>query len=168
MTGPPSEPDRAAPPDEGPAAPPPQAPRRSRLPALTLALAGALILVLGFVGGIGVSRLAGGGPQAGGGPGGTPLTKQSAMMNGAGVTLGTIERIDGDTVYVKTPEGKTVEVTASDKTEVRVSSTASVDDLEPGENVVVRGDADDEGTVAADRIDQGGELPTRPRQSRSP
>ncbi|MQA80684.1 MAG: hypothetical protein GEV10_19760 [Streptosporangiales bacterium] len=167
MTAPLDEPDRAAPPDEGPAAPPPPAPRRSRLPTLTLALAGVLVLVLGFVGGIGVSRLTGGGPQAGG-PGGTPLTKQSAMVDGAGVTLGTIERIDGNTVYVKTPDGKTVKVNASDKTEVRVSSTASVDDLEPGENVVVRGDADDKGSVEADRIDQGGDLPTRSGRTRGP
>lgn len=135
---------------------PPHPPRGRRpLPKTTLVLAGVLVLALGFVGGIGVSRATAGGPQAAVGPQRTFQTKAP----GEAVT-GTVDRVEGDTVYVETSDGETVPVTTDDGTEVRISKEGSVADLEEGSSVVVRGEQKD-GSVAADAIDAGRDRPTR-------
>lgn len=143
-------------PADGPTEPPqpPQPRGRRPLPKTTLALAGALVLGLGFVGGIGVSR-------ATAEPSGTPVPHASVRAQGPGhAVVGTVERVEGDTVYVKTPDGETVPVTTDGGTGIRVSEPGSVTDLKEGSNVVVRGEKDD-GKVTADAIDAGGDRPTR-------
>lgn len=143
-------------------------PGRGSPPLLTMALGGVLILVLGFFGGIGVAKLTGG---SGGQPQAFPSgygkrfsTNAPGRQGGGNVTIGTVERVVGSTVYVRTPDGKTVKVNTSDDTSVHVSKPGAVSDLTKGSTVVVRGDSKD-GTVDADRIDEGG---VNVRQGASP
>lgn len=168
MTQPPVDrPDAAAPP-----APPA---RRGSPPVLTLALGGVLVLVVGFFGGLGVSRLAGGGtdgarPQAfpSGGYGKGFGTGEPRRPGGGGdATVGTVQKVVGSTVYLRTPDGKTVKVTTTGDTSVHVSRPGTVADLTKGSTVVVRGKQDN-GTVSADRIDEGGVTVRRPNPSRTP
>ncbi len=89
----------------------------------------------------------GNGGAAGGGAGGGTNTRRFA---GAGA-IGTITKVDGNTVYVKTEAGDTVTVTTSSATTVTKSSKAKVSDLATGEVVIVRGDTSN-GTTAATTI----------------
>jgi hypothetical protein len=69
-------------------------------------------------------------------------------------TIGTVERVDGTTVYVKTTQGTEVAVTTGAGTTVSVSQPGKVTDLQPGANVVVQGATGDDGKVAAQSITQ--------------
>ena len=85
-------------------------------------------------GGAGNGGAAGGGPNAGG------FARAGA--------IGTITKVDGNTVYVKTQAGDTVTVTTSSATTVTKSSKAKVSDLAAGEVVIVRGDTSNGATAA--------------------
>jgi hypothetical protein len=154
-------------------APPRRLARRGSPPIVTLVLGGVLVLVLGFFGGLGVSKLTGGSGES---PRAFPSGRFSAFGTGGprqpgggggGVTVGTVEKIVGSTVYLKTPDGKTVKVTTTGHTSVHVSKPGTVADLTKGSTVVVRG-SQKNGTVSADRIDQGGAGLRGPRPSRTP
>lgn len=155
-------------------APPTRPTRRGSPPVLTLVLGGVLVLVLGFFGGLGVSKLTGAGggrpaalPSGGYGKGfGTGGPRQPGG-GGGDMTVGTVEKVVGSTVYLKTPDGKTVKVTTTGGTSVHVSKPGTVGDLTKGTTVVVRGSQKD-GTVSADRIDQGGVTVRRPSPSQTP
>lgn len=69
-----------------------------------------------------------------------------------GGTAGTISKVDGNTVYVKTAAGETVTIRASDATTVSKTTTATVADLTAGLTVTVTGVADSEGVVTATAI----------------
>ena len=69
---------------------------------------------------------------------------------------GTVARIDGDTIYVETADGQTVEVRTNGDTDVQVTSEGSVEDLAEGETVVVQGDASDDGSIDASSVVEGG------------
>lgn len=166
MTQPPvDQPDAAAPP-ERPA-------RRGSPPLVTLVLGGVLVLVLGFFGGLGVSTLTGssGGRQpaafpGGGGKGfGTGGPRQPG--GGGDLTVGTVEKVVGSTVYLRTPDGRTVKVTTTGDTSVHVSKPGTVGELAKGSTVVVHGSRKN-GSVSADRIDQGGVAVRRPNPSHTP
>jgi hypothetical protein len=86
---------------------------------------------------------AGNGGAAGGGPNAGRFARAGA--------IGTITKVDGNTVYVKTQAGGTVTVTTSSATTVTKSSKAKVSDLAAGEVVIVRGDTSN-GTTAATSI----------------
>jgi hypothetical protein len=102
------------------------------------------------------------GPAGGGAP--SSATGQGAPSGGLGnpggglaggnATVGTIELIDGSTVYVKTSAGATVQVSTSKGTKVTVSSTAPVKDLKPGVTVIVEGSKNSSGGVTATSISQ--------------
>ncbi|WP_043639221.1 hypothetical protein [Nonomuraea candida] len=90
-------------------------------------------------------------------PGGTGQQDGTGQPGGgAGATVGTVEKVEGGKVYVKTADGATVTVTTTDRTTVRVSKPGKVSDLEAGTTVVVRGQQGDDGAVAAASISQGG------------
>jgi hypothetical protein len=126
---------------------------------LTLGLLGAVVVVTAFFGGIAThaaiadnktpqAAAPGGGRQFnfnGGGGGGGP--------QGRG-TAGTVDRIEGTDIYVKTPDGRTVKVSTSDSTKVRVNKEGALSDLKQGQTVVVQGSAGSDGTVAAQTITQ--------------
>ncbi|MEU4246054.1 hypothetical protein AB0F15_01440 [Amycolatopsis sp. NPDC026612] len=132
----------------------------------TLVLAGLVVLAIAFGGGawthaaFGSSTSSSPTRPSGGTPGGTGQTagagQQGGGFRGAGGrgTTGTVDRVDGTTVYVKTAQGTDVKVSTSDSTTVGVTQQGKLSDLKPGSTVVVQGQAGDDGTVAAQAITQ--------------
>ncbi|MFL6140789.1 MAG: hypothetical protein ACJ72N_02820 [Labedaea sp.] len=136
---------------------------------VTLGLGGAVLLVAAFFGGVAThaaiakpaqpaAQQAGngrngvgpfGGRNGGGGQNGT-----GQGQNGFRGTVGTIDHVDGTDVYLKTPDGRTVKVSTSDQTQVRISQPGKVSDLKQGENIIVQGSAGTDGTVSAQTITQ--------------
>jgi hypothetical protein len=136
----------------------------------TLVLAGLVVLAIAFGGGAWTHAAFGsssstptrpsGGTQGtqgtqGGQQGGTGQ-QQGGGFRGAGGrgTTGTVDHVDGTTVYVKTAQGTDVKVSTSDSTTVGVTQQGKLSDLKPGSTVVVQGQAGDDGTVAAQAITQ--------------
>ena len=133
---------------------------------VTVGLVGAVLLVGAFFGGIAThaaiakpaaassnqqnpARGNGNGRQVPGGAGG------QNGQNGQRGTVGTIDHIDGTDVYVKTQDGRTVKVSTSDTTRVRISQDGKVSDLKPGSTVAVQGNTGSDGTVTAQTITEG-------------
>ena len=145
----------------------------------TLVLAGLLVIALSFAGGAwthaafgssssGTARAggtAGGargfGTGAGTGTGTSTGTGQQGTPGAGGArgaagrgTVGTIEKVDGTTVTLKTTQGSDVTVSTSDSTTVGLTQPGKLSDLKPGATVTVQGRAGTDGTVAAQTIVQ--------------
>jgi hypothetical protein len=144
----------------------------------TLALAGGVLIVAGFLGGVLVQKnygvkaapsradivaaLAGGGfgNAAGAGAGGTGGTGTGGTGTGGtgtggtgrGGTTGTVKFVDGTTVYLTNAAGDTITVKTSGTTTVRLSQTAALKDLPVGATVVVQGTADSDGIITATAV----------------
>jgi hypothetical protein len=95
----------------------------------------------------------------------TPQPGQEGAARLGGGILGTIEVIEGDILMVNTQEG-TLEVRTTDTTLIEKYSSVGVEDLESGEQVMVSGSRNDDGSVAARSIRalQGRQLPNQPGQ----
>ncbi|GAA1691207.1 hypothetical protein GCM10009733_104200 [Nonomuraea maheshkhaliensis] len=153
---------------------------------LTMALGAGVVLVAGILVGIQAQNLfgsAGAAAQAGaqqrfggGQPGagqqpdgaGQPGSGQQPggrqrMGGGGGGTAGTVEKVEGGKVYVKTADGAIVAVNTTDQTTVRISKPAKVTDLKQGSTIVVRGQKGADGAVTADSISEGGQGFQRPQ-----
>ncbi|POM26644.1 hypothetical protein BTM25_10470 [Actinomadura rubteroloni] len=150
-------------------------PPRRALPGPTLYLAAGVLLVVGFLGGVQAQKwnsgTSAGTPSAqpgralpggygagarggyGGGYGGAPGARGGF---GGGLTAGTVTKVSGDTLWVKTADGKTVKVQTGGSTRVSVTREGSLKDLGAGTSVVVRGSAGDDGTVTATQVTEGG------------
>lgn len=76
----------------------------------------------------------------------------------ADMTLGTVQKVDGNVIYLKTMTGETVKITTNRSTKVQVTADGAVSDLKSGTTVVVRGSTGS-GGVAATSISQSGGLP---------
>src|SRR5512139_2894330 len=99
---------------------------------LTLALGGVVLLDGAFFGGVAThaaladqpaaapTRPGFGQQRAGGGNGNGQGNGGTGNPNGRDA-IGVIDHIDGSDIYVKTPDGRTVKVSTSDSTQVRVS-----------------------------------------------
>jgi hypothetical protein len=141
---------------------------RAKLPSLTLVLAAIVVASAGFLGGAlvgkhygssssgnlaaafrGLAARASSSASAGSGTGG-----RGGLFGGGNATVGTIKLIDGGTVYVQTTAGDIVQVATSAGTKVTVSSTVPVNDLKPGETVIVQGSKNSSGAIAATSISQ--------------
>jgi hypothetical protein len=121
---------------------------------LTIGLIAAVALAGAFFGGITTHAAVADDPQptanrAGPGRGGGP--GQGQLARG---TVGTIDRIEGTDIYVKAPDGRTVKVSTSDSTKVRVSQEGQLSDLAAGDTVVVQGQTGGDGTVTAESINE--------------
>ncbi|TKK85095.1 hypothetical protein FDA94_27110 [Herbidospora galbida] len=140
-------------------------PKRAKLPRLTLFLAAGVVLVAGILVGIQAQKtfgapddraavigqlMAGRAGQNGGQMGGQP--------NRQG-TVGTVKLVDGAKVYVEGADGTTTVVTTGADTEVRISKEGKLSDLKPGASVVVQGERDADGNVAATSVTEGGGVP---------
>lgn len=151
-------------------------PRARRLPGLTTCLCICVLLAAGFVIGAqtdrhfgkqgasspqaartmpggGMPGMAGGGMRGpGGGSGG-----QGSNVGGAGTagqTTGTVQKIDGKTIYVRTADG-VVQVQLTGTTKIRILQNGSAKDLKSGTNVVVQGSPGKDGAVTATSVRQG-------------
>ncbi len=78
---------------------------------------------------------------------GTPPSGVEARWIGGGI-MGTIEAVEGDTLLVTTEEGE-VRVQTTDTTLIEKSMAVGVEDLAVGEQVVVSGSRNDDGSITA-------------------
>jgi len=69
----------------------------------------------------------------------------------AGGTLGTIQKIDGNTIVISTEE-ENIEVITSETTFIQKMMAVGTEDLEVGENVIVTGSKSSDGSIAARSI----------------
>jgi hypothetical protein len=150
---------------------------RARIPSLTLLLGALLVAGAGFVGGALVYKHIGGAGSGGAGfnvsalrsalaGSGTGRTGTggsgfsgfagggSGTFGGGNATIGSVKLVDGSTLYVETATGSIVTVTLSPSTKITISSTGTVKDLSPGEDVIVEGTKNSSGNVAATSISQ--------------
>jgi len=81
---------------------------------------------------------------------GTPQPGVEAARFGGGI-MGTIEAVEEDTLVVSTEEGE-IRVQTTDTTLIEKSMAVGVEDLEVGEQVVVSGSRNDDGSVTARSI----------------
>ncbi|HEV2779499.1 MAG TPA: hypothetical protein VGX25_08865 [Actinophytocola sp.] len=135
--------------------------RKAKRPVnkLTMGLAGAVLIGGAFFGGIATHAAVADEPQPTANPnrpglgrfGGQGGNGQGQLARG---TAGTIDRIEGSTIYVKTPDGREVKVSTSDSTQVRISQEGKLSDLEKGDTIIVQGQAGGDGTVTADQINE--------------
>ncbi|MQY06076.1 hypothetical protein [Actinomadura macrotermitis] len=141
-------------------------------PGPALYLGGALLAVAGFIGGIWADksmsdgestpqpqRAAGG--YAGGGYGGFRGGAPGGSAP-AGMTFGTVTKVEKGVLYLTTADGKTVKVSTSGQTAIRVTKKGTLKDLGAGTTVTVQGEAGDDGTIAATIVSQGAGRGQRP------
>jgi len=81
---------------------------------------------------------------------GTPQPREEAAPFRGGIR-GIIEAVEGDTLLVSTEEGE-IRVQTTDTTLIEKSMTVGVEDLAVGEQVVVAGSRNDDGSVTARSI----------------
>ena len=155
--------------------------RRRRFGKLTFALAGVLIAVVGFFVGVQVQKgqsddssagglpsgftppagLGGGGTARGGsgGAGGSGNASggggNTPRGGGGNVTFGQVKLVDGGNLYVTDAQGNTVKVSAA-SAQITTSQPGTLNDLKPGETVIVQGRAAKDGTVNATSVSTGG------------
>ncbi len=157
--------------------------RHRRLPFLTALLAASAVAGVGVVGGIliqkhwgGSSGGAGGGGNAAafaalraargaGGDLGAGVTGATGATGAAipgaaggrgfGGTAGTVKTIDGTTLYVTDTTGNIIKVTTVPGITVRVTKNGTLQDIHPGDTVIVQGEATG-GVVAATAVTLGG------------
>lgn len=130
----------------------------------TMILAGLVVIAAAFTGGAWTHSAFGststgtparqasapsGTAQAGQGAQGTQGGAQGARGRG---TVGTVDRVEGTTVYVKTAQGTDVAVTTSDSTTVGVTQAGKLADIKPGATVTVQGQTGEDGKVQATAI----------------
>jgi len=69
-----------------------------------------------------------------------------------GGTFGTVEKIEGNVLSVKAPDGSTVQVVISDQTTIQKIAEGDLSDITAGSSVSVTGDREDDGSIAATTI----------------
>ena len=142
--------------------------RRKKLPALTAALALAVAVAGGLIGGVeaqkqwGASSTATAGRPAGfpgfagrgGGAGGGFAALGGAA--GGGGTAGTVTLIKGSTLYVTDASGNTVLVKTTAGSTVNKTVSGTIKSVHPGDAVTITGTQNSDGSVSARAITIGG------------
>ncbi|MGI5206286.1 hypothetical protein ACQEU6_32525 [Spirillospora sp. CA-108201] len=100
---------------------------------------------------------ANGGPGAG--PGGMPGDGSGSAANGrtgnVPGTAGTVTRVVGSTLYLRTASGETVKVRTTGKTKIRIVEDGELRDLGAGTTVVVQGSTGQDGSLTATTVNEG-------------
>jgi hypothetical protein len=139
--------------------------RRRKLPRVTLTLAVALVGAGMFIGGAEAQRHFGSSPSATSSNSAASLAsrfrragagKAQTVFGGGDATVGTVTAIKGSTLYVTDASGNTVKIATSAGSQVTKTVTGSVDDVHPGDTVVVTGTKRSNGTIDARSISLGG------------
>jgi hypothetical protein len=148
--------------------------RRKKLPALTAALALAVAIALGVIGGVEAQKqwgasttpaagarpggFAGFAGRAGGAPGGGGFAGfgGGGGAAGGGATNGTVTLIKGSTLYVTDASGNTVLVHTTAQSSVKKSVSATTKTIHPGDSVTVTGTQNKDGSYSAQAITIGG------------
>lgn len=89
----------------------------------------------------------------------TPQPGQSGVQGVGGGIMGTIEKIEGNTLVVSTEEG-TVRVQTTDTTLIEKYMSVNVGDLQAGERVIISGTRNDDGSITARSIQSMRVLPS--------
>lgn len=147
---------------------PPARPRRRAVPPLAIGLSVVVIAGLGFIGGVEVQKRSGadetGAMPAGlaammqaGGPGadaGDARGGGGADSGGSSSssTTGEVANVKGSKLYVTTADGSTVEVVVGKNATVQRLAAADVDQVRPGDTVVVSGTTAGDGSVKATAV----------------
>jgi hypothetical protein len=84
-------------------------------------------------------------------PSGTPQAGQRGFQAGAGGLMGTIEKVEGNTVVITTDTGS-VTVQTSDTTLIEKTMSVGLSDLTVGERVMISGTKNDDGSYTARSI----------------
>ncbi|GAA4541528.1 DUF5666 domain-containing protein [Amycolatopsis samaneae] len=88
------------------------------------------------------------GQGTGAGPGGQGGTRGT----GGRGTSGTVEKVEGATLTLKTPQGNEITVSTTDSTKIGRTQPGTLADLKPGATVTVQGQPDSTGAVTAQAI----------------
>jgi myosin-like protein len=133
--------------------------RHGRSFSSTILLVLGVLVAVGFVGGLLLGRATA--PDASAFPadfpdGGNLPGDATGAFPAGGFTAGTIRSVDGDMLTIETVDGQTVEVRTSGGTDVQVTSKGSVDELAEGDTVVVQGKEQNDGSLDATNITEGG------------
>ena len=148
-----------------------------RVPRFTMLLLGAVLVAVGFTGGVllqkhavagtsatgipsfGAGFPSGAFPGAGGGqlPGAgasttTGSSNGAASSAGSPVVIGTVAQVQGTTVIVKDLGGKEHKVTTTSDTTITHSASISTGQLAPGQSVRVDGSKKSDGTIVATSV----------------
>jgi hypothetical protein len=86
---------------------------------------------------------------------GTPPNRGDGFANRGDFALGTVTKVSGTTITIKTDDGSSTTVTTSSSTTITKTRTSSVKALRVGQSVVVRGTTSSDGTVTASMISDG-------------
>ena len=160
------------------------APPRRRLGAGTVLLVFALVAAAGFFGGVKVEKsrvsptsstasfasaaratgrttttVAGGAAgRAAAGAGGTDgaAAGAGAFAGGGGAVAGTVKLVDGVNVYVTDAQGNVVKIVTNAGSTVTKTVEGTVADIHPGDTVIVQGQDQPDGSVAATRVVDNG------------
>ena len=81
--------------------------------------------------------------------------QHSGGGGGGNVTFGQVKLVDGDNLYVTNAQGNTVKVSAA-SAQITTSQPGTLNDLKPGETVIVQGQTAKDGTVNATSVSTGG------------
>ncbi|MCO6004291.1 DUF5666 domain-containing protein [Actinoallomurus purpureus] len=146
-----------------------KAPKSRKLPGLTTYLGAGALVAAGFGVGAQVDRhfgdhtttaaqtartMPGGGMPGGGMPGRSGTGQGQNTGRASGGTTGTVQKVAGKTVYVRTADG-VVRVTVTGTTKVHVLRSGSASALKTGANVTVQGTQAKDGTLTATSVTQG-------------
>lgn len=93
----------------------------------------------------------GGFPGFGNGSGAPP-----SFPAGGQLQFGTITSINGNTITLKSRTGATLKVNVGSGTTIQVTKSGSIGDLGTGDTIVVVGSKSSDGSIAAQRISEGG------------
>jgi len=91
----------------------------------------------------------------------TPPPGQRGAQGLGGGIMGTIDGVEGNTLVVSTQEG-TIRVQTTDTTLIQKYMTASIGDLKIGEQIVVAGSRNDDGSYTARSIQSLRAIPAVP------
>jgi hypothetical protein len=137
----------------------------------TAVLAGAVLVIGGFIGGAQVQKhygtpatsqsgapaaaagnFAGGQRRAGQSPGAGQNSTTGDNTAASGTITGTVKLIDGTTIYVETPDGRVVTVRTTDTTTVQIARSGSLKDLTAGATVTIEAPNSGSDTVNATKV----------------
>jgi hypothetical protein len=138
-------------------------PRRPTLPKLTGALAAAVLLCAGFLGGVLVEKNSVGSAGGRGSGAGAAFAGRAGRTGGlsasgsgsGGAISGTVTVVSGDTLYVTAADGSVYTVKTTGSTTVSIAQSGTVSQLKPGQTVTISGSSDTGGNLTATSITQG-------------
>jgi hypothetical protein len=89
--------------------------------------------------------------------GSTRVAVPAVGRSSGGVTVGTVTRVDGDTIYVKEGSGAAVAVKLVSGTTISKAQSVSPRSIRPGDSVTIQGGAGSGGVVKSTSVSDSGD-----------